>query len=459
MEEFRQQFYNSRYPAFDGTKNLYSSTELPFDKQIANDVTIMEGERSKCYKVVVKFANFVDMTPLQKFMTANSNGIHHMTTPQEVMQCLDIVLRSAPAMTCLPVGRSYFTPPKDQILRLGSGMEMYYGFYQSAVIGWKPFLNIDVAHKAFPTRQNVIELILELCELRLDHLQRPLDRQNEETVSRFLKTLKIQYEIPNKPGTKREYRVNGLERSAQEAKFKTEKGTEMTVEKYFFKEKQISLKYPNMPCIWVGNKERVPHILLPAEFCIVVAGQVINRKLPEQLTSSMIKQAATSTKVRKEKIMDSVHRAKFNQDPCVREFGITVDDKFTKINARVLDPPALAYNGKTTVNPSQGAWRPLKFYLPVTLTQWTIVNLDRYTKAEHMEEFVKLVRKHVEIFCPKLMITFLDDFAISKLGHEGVPTPTSVCNFTAKIQKRIARTRGALYSEEKFKFGCRSPSQ
>jgi hypothetical protein len=41
------------------------------------------------------------------------------------------------------VGRSFFTPPRDQVLQLGDGLEMWYGFYQSAILGWKPFVNID----------------------------------------------------------------------------------------------------------------------------------------------------------------------------------------------------------------------------------------------------------------------------------------------------------------------------
>lgn len=42
------------------------------------------------------------------------------------------------------VGRSFFTPPNPRnSISLGSGMELWYGFYQSAILGWQPFLNID----------------------------------------------------------------------------------------------------------------------------------------------------------------------------------------------------------------------------------------------------------------------------------------------------------------------------
>jgi hypothetical protein len=28
-------------------------------------------------------------------------------------------------------------------MKLGDGLEMWYGVFQSAIMGWKPFLNID----------------------------------------------------------------------------------------------------------------------------------------------------------------------------------------------------------------------------------------------------------------------------------------------------------------------------
>jgi hypothetical protein len=41
------------------------------------------------------------------------------------------------------VGRSYFTPPRGRVLPLGDGLEMWYGIFQSANLGWKPFVNFD----------------------------------------------------------------------------------------------------------------------------------------------------------------------------------------------------------------------------------------------------------------------------------------------------------------------------
>lgn len=163
------------------------------------------------------------------------------------------------------MGRSFFTKP-DRYLDLGEGMEMYHGFFQSAILGWKPFLNVDVAHKAFPKSLGIVDLITELCD------NQPLSRDNISKVDKFLRNLKVRYEIPNQPSSKRISRVNELDKPASEARFKDENGKEMTVADYYTKNKNYKLKYPNLPCLWIGSRDR--KILYPPELCTLLEGQV-----------------------------------------------------------------------------------------------------------------------------------------------------------------------------------------
>lgn len=192
-----------------------------------------------------------------------------MVTPQDAIQCLDIVLRSAPSLNCVQAGRSFFTRPQRP-LSLGDGMELYHGFYQSAILGWKPFLNVDVAHKAFPKCLNLIDLIFELCPNF--KIETPMYREDTDVVSRFLRTLKIQYEIPGNAASRRVWRINGLREAATKERFKNEDNQEMTVHEYFTNVKHHRLRYPHLPCLWVGSRDR--NILLPMELCTLVEGQV-----------------------------------------------------------------------------------------------------------------------------------------------------------------------------------------
>ncbi|XP_046666573.1 protein argonaute-2-like [Homalodisca vitripennis] len=139
IREMQRKHFPNRYPAFDGRKNLYSSGELPFGKVIRDTVSVSDPERKepKEFDVTIKFTNYVDMSQISKYFS------QRMDFPQEAAQVLDIVLRSPAAMNFTPVGRSFFTPPKNQIISLGNGLELWYGFYQSSALGWRPFLNVD----------------------------------------------------------------------------------------------------------------------------------------------------------------------------------------------------------------------------------------------------------------------------------------------------------------------------
>ncbi|PNF14863.1 hypothetical protein B7P43_G05156, partial [Cryptotermes secundus] len=172
MEEFRRKHYPGRFPAFDGKKNLYSSGELPFGREIYDDVIVCDDEsgREKTFNITIKYASQVDLRSLSKYMAGGTS----LASPQEAIQALDIVLRNAAAFRFTQVGRSFFTPPRDQILDLGDGLELWYGFFQSAILGWKPFVNIDVAHKGFPKAKNVVDIIMEICKTRHEDLQRGL---------------------------------------------------------------------------------------------------------------------------------------------------------------------------------------------------------------------------------------------------------------------------------------------
>ncbi|XP_031339668.1 protein argonaute-2-like isoform X1 [Photinus pyralis] len=388
MEQFRRDNYPNRYPAFDGVKNLYSSSPLPFGHEIAADVTINVDEQAKIYKVKVKFAAEVDLQCLADYFGSTARANIHMVTPQEAIQCLDIVLRNAPALNCIPVGRSFFTQP-NRMIDLGEGMEMYNGVYQSAVLGWKPFLNVDVSHKAFPKMMHVLDMVQEVCGSYYQ-LTQPLVHQNHDAVNRFMKMLKVVYMIPNQPNSRRIMRVNELDSPAKDARFRNEQNVEMTVADYFAKVKQVPLRYPHLPCLWVGSRQRQPRILLPMEFCTIEPNQVTNRQMTPNQTSNMIRSAATSTQIRKQKIMDSVARANYNSDPCAREFSISVNTDFTKVPARILQPPSIRYHSNS-VNVQKGVWRADQFCTSNQLQNWTIVCLDDRTKPPALQEFAQMM--------------------------------------------------------------------
>lgn len=87
----------------------------------------------------MKYAASVNLRELMNYMATGGR----LAVPQEALQCIDIVLRNCSAMRFVKVGRSFFSPPRGRVIQLGDGLELWHGFFQSAVIGWKPFLNVD----------------------------------------------------------------------------------------------------------------------------------------------------------------------------------------------------------------------------------------------------------------------------------------------------------------------------
>ncbi|CAH1183419.1 unnamed protein product [Phaedon cochleariae] len=392
MELFRQQKFPKRYPAFDGRKNLYSSSPLPIDGTMSATIVYRELDgRDKEYKVEVKFANEVDMRGLRG---KGQRG----ETPREALQVVDIVLRSAPALSLTAVGRSFFHRP-EQIIELGEGMEMYNGFYQSAIRGWKPFLNVDVAHKAFPKSMNVMDALVDLFAsdyrpVSREDLARGLERFQLEKFEKFIKTLKVTYEIPNAGATRRSYRVNGVGEPAAVKKFRPNDGPEVTIEKYFADKYRVRLRYPKLPTLWVGNKERRDKMLLPLEFCTIEENQAVNRKMTENQTREMIRHTATNTTVRKDKIMRALGQARYNDNATVREFGFSVASEFEKLEARVLKPPDLGYGGNRKVSVAKGIWRGDRFVSGAVINKWTVVCADRAPRGDELGNFANMVVRH-----------------------------------------------------------------
>lgn len=390
VEKFRKIHFKDRYPAFDGVKNLYSATKLPIPNDIiSNEVEVEEDDgRMKKFTVTIKFANYIDLSIINTYLNCVDENILKRLNIHEAIQCVDIVLRSAPAQNFIPVGRSYFSSSPG-IVKLGEGMGMYVGFYLSSILGWKPYLNVDVAHKAFPLNISVEELFYELFKKGMNQYE---DR-DKRALEKHLRSLKIDYCLPGHSGSKRKFTVNGLETCAARAEFIKDDKSRTTVDRYYQTDKHYRIKYPNFPTLWVGSKNK--KILVPAELCTIVKDQVVNRKMTENQTRNMIRYAATNTDVRKDNIKHAITEAEFNKSPAVNEFGIKVVERFLQLDGRVLDPPDLEYLNNAIARPKKGVWRSNRFLHGASINKWTILNLDKYTRTNQLEKFESRVSMQI----------------------------------------------------------------
>ncbi|XP_029175629.1 protein argonaute-2 isoform X4 [Nylanderia fulva] len=391
FEQCRFQNFSNRYPAFDGKKNAYSANDLPFDDSMQNEleVCVYEDEYDrvmKTYKITLKKVGNIDL----KWIKNLKPGLDEANRDQTGIQVLDVIMRHAPESQFLSVGRSLYWD-FDSGQSLTGGLSLSRGGFSTAVLGWKPLINIDIAHKGFPTAQNVLSLMAEFTQEEVPSPQEVNKRWNREKIEKFLKGLKIIYQmkIKGKGLTKRTYRVNGLGPSAVEHRFSHENQM-MSIQQYFMKYKEYNLQYPHLPCLWVGATNRPEKIFLPAELCAVMPKQAVNRKLDEEQTTKMIKYAATDAPTRKYRIEQAFRKIDVNNSPVMRnEFHLSVRPEMKQVAARVLPPPDLQYNNKKGIV-RQGIWKMQAFQQASNLNKgtWTILDLsDSKRDTHYIHEF------------------------------------------------------------------------
>lgn len=175
----------------------------------------------------------------------------------------------------MQAGRSFFIPdaPGTRIY-LGQYYELWKGLFQATVLGDVPFLNVDVAHKAFPKKyQNMLKLIEDInrdMKFNTD-FRRPLESRVLFELRRHLSGMDICYKAPGAVDGGKIYKFSGVVERPADIRF-TVDGTETNVFQYFQNRQRGSIQYPEMPCLRLGNNIR--NISVPIEFCSLSDAQV-----------------------------------------------------------------------------------------------------------------------------------------------------------------------------------------
>ncbi|KAG8037434.1 hypothetical protein G9C98_005644, partial [Cotesia typhae] len=386
--------FPKNWPAFDGHANVYSAGDLPFKYSITQIVQITNKEvyEDCAITITMEKVNEIDLSWLPKVCV----GFKAKDKDQSAIQVLDTILRSAPYSRAISIGRSFFQCPQSQAFDLDNGMELWVGMFQSAVLGWKPYFNVDISHKSFPKAVSVMEAIKEQCaepkKPPPQELTAEMISKSMVSINKFLEGMKIVFQIPNKPSTKRNFSVNGLGLPAKDAKFTLDNGQESTVANYFHRLKGYKIKRADLPCLWVGSKQK--KVLVPIELCTIAAGTMVTRKLSEEQTVKMMKEAGKTAPKRMGGIKTVLNSMDFNNNLTMKEFGVSLTGQLEKIDARVLESPSLKYKDIKSLKVQKGVWRAGKFLEAQSIQDdcWTILNLSSECKEEEMRKFTSVLQ-------------------------------------------------------------------
>lgn len=393
--------------AFDGQKNCYYMGEKEFvgdgEGKTFKFQYAPRGPRKRDFTVTIRKVNVILSNDINKFLSGHSSDL-----PQEVIQALDVVLRHSASTKFVQCGRNFFSPNQPNSADIGSGREVWFGYYQSLKAiegksGGSLALNIDTAATAFMREINGDLLVMEIL--------RPRNRENDLANYRFYnegnrrmleKSIKgIQFRTTHLRNNDKSFRCSGLTRSgASNQRFKVEddrgNSRETTVADYYAREYKIRLKYPDMPCLLVGNLKSGHAKFFPLELMKVAPRQRSPGKNDEMVTSNLIRQVAKPAPERERMTNQMAAEAIKNAMPMAQKYGMKINSRMEAQEGRVLPAPNMDYAQNKKATPRNGQWdtRPLKFYNAQNVEKWILVNFNTRCQEQAVEGFARELCKN-----------------------------------------------------------------
>ncbi|KAE9601850.1 hypothetical protein Lal_00040839 [Lupinus albus] len=368
-----------RLPVFDGRRNLYTAGLLPFRYKEFSILLNVEDEgigstREREFKVEIKFAARVSMHQLRELLSGKQ-----VDTPQEALTVIDIVLREVAAQSYVSVGRFLYSPDLRKPQQLGGGLESWRGFYQSirpTQMGLS--LNIGMSSMAFIEPLPVIDFVAQI--LGKDVTSKPLSDSDRVKIKKALRGVKV--EVTHRGSFRRKYRISGLtSQPTRELNFPVDEKMNMkSVVDYFQEVYGYIIKYSHLPCLQVGSQKKLNY--LPMEACKIVSGQRYTKGLNEKQITSLLKVSCQRPREQEIDILKTIQQNDYECNPYAKEFGISIDNKLSSVEARVLPAPWLKYNDtgrEKEYLPQVGLWNMMnkKVVNGSTVKYWACINFSR----------------------------------------------------------------------------------
>ncbi|KAK5809212.1 Piwi domain-containing protein [Linnemannia elongata] len=375
---------------YDGRKNIFSARAFAFESHtfevtLASDVA--KDPNPTClppmFKVKIRRVATINLEELHRFLNGKISLTNNCLT---AITALDVLIRHQPAMLYATVGRSFYTPVGSQVL--SGPLEVWAGYYQSArpTLG-RMMINMDVSATAFFRPGPLLDMVAKIANVqRVDDLRRSSPPINWKAIERAIKGLR--FTVNHRGNVKRSFKIFGLTATAaKDTKFMQQiRGTgeatgpetqvKTDVVTYFKKAHNITINFPMLPCVKVGQS-----IILPIELCSVLEGQRYLRKLDGVQTADMIKFTSQPPQARFNKIKEGLKILSYNDNEFLKDFGMKISNEMVQINARVLLAPTVCYHPQSqdaNFVPRDGAWnlRGMKVSDGKTLKFWGVVVFD-----------------------------------------------------------------------------------
>ncbi|CAO1639177.1 unnamed protein product [Sympodiomycopsis kandeliae] len=190
-------------------------------------------------------------------------------------------------------------------------------------------------------------------------------------------------------------------------------GQQIRVVDYFKSTYRYTVKYPDLPCVILGNRT-----LVPLECLEVLPGTALPpRKLTGQMTAAMIDESRQRPSDKIRSVSGWREVLKFEQSARIKDWNVSIDTQPIQLTGRLLDPPQVTYGrGSGRVQVNAGAWnlRQAKFCQPGrALKTWAIINFTRKPDAV-VQEFGQVLVKHLQALGLSIEAPFFYDRSINQ---------------------------------------------
>lgn len=359
---------------------------------------VQQAAKRKSVKYNLLYNGSFSAQDLINFLASTDDGAFY-SSYGDFVQLLNIIMCRAPNtaahVASLPGNRFY--PNQDhpgvELRELTGGLVALRGYRSSVRPGvGRVLVNLNVASGAFYKAVPLLDL------LHIFNNPDGLQREN------FIRMLKVAYHRPGKQPMKGQKTIIGFAKSprfgnAKNVTFEYEDRTgprprtmKTSVLDYFEKQMGVTLKFPNVPVVNVGN--RANPIYIPMEFCTVLPGQPYRRFLSGDQTTEMLNfaarfpnQNAMSIAGDQTTVGNGVRLFQLRnpanpqiQSVSVQPFGFKIDTSMLTVHGRILPTPAVQYGEgkKGLVQANNGAWNCAnkKFVEGGSFSSWAVLVLN-----------------------------------------------------------------------------------
>ncbi|KAK4517552.1 uncharacterized protein ATC70_000892 [Mucor velutinosus] len=252
------------------------------------------------------------------------------------------------------------------------------------------FVNIDVSATVMYESGRLPEIAAKILNKRsLNELRMGVPDRDMIMLNRLLKGRTIL--VTHRGERRLTFKITNLGGPANQVAFADANGNNILVSDYFLQTYNLRLNYPFLPCVVVRKD-----IFLPMEVCEITSGQRFTRRLNPRQTTEFITATAKPPQVRFNMINQGLDLLRHRNNPYLEEFGLKISQEMEIVNARIMEPPRVAF-GQAAIRPQPSGWnlQGKQFKQPATLASWSLVN---FAGAVPIQAIQRFIRELVTIF-------------------------------------------------------------